>query len=203
MNKVQRIWGRSTYNADDFGVALAEHHGVGLTMAQFESDIAAADKMSDHERTKIIEIGNFNPVPSWNANGWLCARFGLSVTRQVQLCTPIVHDRPLYSKTLGHEIKVGNAIGMSARAITETAQGIILETEAIGKIYSPDEADTNEWELHGEHKIRVEIVQPMTKEITCSVVINRIPDVISAPPGFVTTNNFDPPSFSHANFFAD
>jgi 2,4-diaminopentanoate dehydrogenase len=106
MNKVQRIWRRSTYNADDFGVALAEHHGVGLTMAEFESDIAAADKMSDHERTKIIEIGNFNPVPSWNANGWLCARFGLSVTRQVQLCTPIVHDRPLYSKTLGHEIKI-------------------------------------------------------------------------------------------------
>jgi 4-hydroxy-tetrahydrodipicolinate reductase len=92
---------------------------------------------------------------------------------------------------------------MSARAITETAQGIILETEAIGKVYSPDEVDTNEWKLHGEHKIRVEIAQPMTKEITCSVVINRIPDVISAPPGFVTTNNFDPPSFTHANFFAD
>ncbi|MEI9402487.1 hypothetical protein [Mesorhizobium argentiipisi] len=194
-NRIVRIAGTSTYNADDFGIALAEHHGVGLAPEAFEKEIAAVDKVSNEERTRLIMAGLFNPVPTWNANGWLCSKMGLSITSQIQRCIPVFHFEPVFSKTLGREITPGNAIGMSARTTTETAEGITFETEGVGKIYLPGESDQNFWELQGEPNIKIDIPNAMTKEMVCSIVVNRLPDVIAAKPGFVTTDNFGPPMY--------
>ena len=70
----------------------------------------------------------------------------------------------------------------------ETKEGIILEAECIGKVYSPDDVDTNEWTIIGEPETTITVKQPATVELTCADIVNRIPDVINAKPGFVPTS---------------
>ena len=84
-------------------------------------------------------------------------------------------------------VKKGDCTGMSAIVTTETKEGIVIESECIGKVYGPDEFDCNEWTVYGEPDTTVTINKPQTVEMTCASVVNRLPDVIKAAPGFTTT----------------
>ena len=85
-------------------------------------------------------------------------------------------------------VKAGMATGMSAVVTTETKEGITLETECIGKVYNKDEFDRNEWTVYGNPDTTLVIEKPNTVELTCASIVNRVPDVIKAEPGFVPTS---------------
>lgn len=185
--KITKIKGSSSYNVEEYGIALAEAHGAGLTLADFEEKIASADNISEEERNKIIKQGDFIPSYMWNVNGWLCSKLGLTVISQTQKCVPQTYKEDIYSSTLGMTVKAGDATGMSAVVTTETKEGITIESECIGKVYAPDEFDKNIWTVEGEPTTTITVEKPSTVELTCATVVNRIPDVIKATAGYVTT----------------
>jgi 4-hydroxy-tetrahydrodipicolinate reductase len=184
---ITKIAGRSSYNVEDYGIALARVHGAGLSLADFDKEIAAGDHISDAERQALIEQEAFLPSYMWNANGWLCSQLGLTVTAQTQTCVPQTHDQELRSETLQMTIPAGHATGMSAVVTTTTEEGIVIEGQCIGKVYAPGEFDQNVWAIQGEPSTEVIINRPATVELTCATIVNRIPDLIAAPPGFTTT----------------
>lgn len=53
-HKITKIVGKSSYNVEDYGIALARAHGAGLSVEEFEKQVASADKISDAERKKLI-----------------------------------------------------------------------------------------------------------------------------------------------------
>ena len=64
-----------------------------------------------------------------------------------------------------------------------------------GKVYSKEDFDKNEWTVEGEPNTTLIINRPSTVELTCASVVNRIPDVISAKPGYVPTEEICDLSF--------
>ena len=188
--KITKIKGSSSYNVEDYGIALAQAHGAGLTLDEFDKQVASADRISDEERQKVIESGEYLPSYMWNVNGWLCSKLGLTVKSQTQKTVPTTHNEDIYSTTLGATVKAGDATGMSAVVTTETEEGITIESECIGKVYSKEEYDKNEWTVYGEPDTTITVAKPATVELTCGSVVNRIPDVINAEPGYVTTEKF-------------
>ena len=184
---IKKIKGSSSYNVEDYGIALAEAHGAGLTLEEFEKQVASADNISEEERNKMIQAGEFVPSYMWNVNGWLCEKLGLTVETQTQKCIPQTHTKDIFSSTLNMTIKAGDATGMSAVVTTKTKEGIILETECIGKVYSSEDYDKNEWTIEGEPNTTITVAKPQTVELTCATIVNRIPDVINAKPGYVPT----------------
>lgn len=187
-HNITKIKGSSSYNVEDYGIALAKAHGAGLTKEEFDAQVASADEISDEERQKVIESGDYAPSYMWNVNGWLCDKLGLTVISQRQKCVPQFNDYDIESSTLGMTVKAGMATGMSAVVTTETQEGITLETECIGKVYNKDEFDRNAWTVYGEPDTTLVIEKPDTVRLTCATVVNRIPDVIKAEPGFVPTS---------------
>lgn len=185
---ITKIKGSSSYNVEDYGIALAKAHGAGLTKEEFEKEIAAVDEISNEERNKLIENGEYAPSYMWNVNGWLCDKLGLTVVRQTQKCVPQFNSYDIESSTLGMTVKTGMVTGMSAIVTTETKEGITLETECIGKVYNKDEFDRNCWTVYGEPNTTLTIEKPATVELTCATIVNRIPDVIKAEAGFIPTS---------------
>ena len=185
--KITKIKGSSSYNVEEYGIALAKAHGAGLTLEDFDKEVASVDRISDEERQKIIESGEYLPSYMWNVNGWLCSKLGLTVKSQTQKTIPTTYKEDIYSSTLGTTVKAGDATGMSAVVTTQTEEGITIESECIGKVYSPEEYDKNEWTVYGEPDTTITVAKPATVELTCASVVNRIPDVINAQAGYVTT----------------
>ena len=194
-HKITKIIGESWYNVEDYGIALAEAHGAGLTLAEFDEKIASVDRMSDEERQALIDGGTYAPSYMWNVNGWLCEKLGLHAISQSQKCVPETYHEDINSTTLGMVVKAGDATGMSAVVTTETEEGITLETKCVGKVYAPDEFDINEWTVEGEPNTTITVQRPATVELTCASIVNRIPDLIKARPGFVPTSQMPEPTY--------
>ena len=190
-HKITKIKGSSSYNVEDYGIALAKAHGAGLTLDAFDKEVAMVDKISDIEREKIINNGQYLPSYMWNVNGWLSQKLGLTVKRQSQVTIPTTYKENIFSTTLNMNIPSGNATGMSAIVTTETEEGIIIESECIGKVYSKEDYDKNEWTIYGEPETTITVARPATVELTCATIVNRLPDVINAKPGFILTCEMD------------
>ncbi len=188
MQTITKIKGVSSYNVEDYGIALAKGHGAGLSVEEFEARIGNYNSLSSDEQKKLVESGEYVPSYMWNQNGWLCDRMGLTPISQVQKCVPTICDHDLHSSTLGMTIKAGNPTGMSAVVVTETKEGITLETECIGNVYAEDEFDRNDWTFYGEPDTTINVNRPATVELTCANLVARIPALIKAEPGYITTD---------------
>ena len=149
--------------------------------------MASVDQISEKERKALIDKGEYLPSYMWNVNGWLCSKLGLTVKSQTQKTVPQTYKEDIYSSTLGFTVKAGDSTGMSAVVTTQTEEGIVLETECIGKVYSKEDYDKNEWTIEGEPNTTLVIARPSTVELTCASIVNRIPDVLNADSGYITT----------------
>lgn len=187
-HKITKIKGSSSYNVEDYGIALAEAHGAGFTLEEFDEKVASADKISDEEREELIKSGKYTPSYMWNVVPWLADRFGFTLKSMKQVCVPIVLDSVVHSETLGKDIPAGNATGMSAIVTGETEEGVIIEAECIGKVYTKDDVDTNAWTIEGEPSTSVVITKPDTVKLTCASIVNRIADLVNSEPGYVPTS---------------
>lgn len=188
IQRIDKIKGISSYNVEDYGIALAHGHGAGLTQEEFRDQIGKYNDLSSDEQKKLVESGEYVPSYMWNQNGWLCERLGLTPVSQVQKCVATTHHEDLVSSTLEMTIKAGEPTGMNAIVTTETKEGITIETECIGKVYGPDDFDRNDWSFYGEPEVSIHVDRPATVELTCANLINRIPALIKSEPGYVTTD---------------
>lgn len=171
-HQIVKIEGKSSYNVEHYGIALAEVHGAGLSLEEFEKTIACNKDLPSFMR---------------NSNEWLCSQFGWTIQSQNQELIPTTHTEDLYSDTLGKTIPAGHATGMTAEVTTTTHQGPIIVSQCIGKVYPEGEVDCNDWKITGEPDTVVKIANPATGELTCATTVNRIPDLINAPAGYYTT----------------
>lgn len=187
IHTLKKIKGSSSYNVEDYGIALAEGHGAGLSIEEFDKQIGKYNDLSYEEAQKMIADGVIEPSYMWNQNGWLCSQLGLHIVSQTQKCIPITHKDDLESSTLGRTIPAGYATGMSAVVTTQTEEGITLETSCLGYVYGPEDMDRNEWTLEGEPDTTLSVNRPATVELTCATLTNRIPMLIDAPSGYITT----------------
>ncbi|MDR1799457.1 MAG: dihydrodipicolinate reductase [Bifidobacteriaceae bacterium] len=183
----KKVHGISSYDLEDYGLETAAMHGAGLTMEQFQKEILDVNNISQEEMERLIAAGEFLPGYMWPVNGWVASALGLHVTKMTQTAKATTHTEDLFSKTLGRVIPAGDATGLLTVVTSETEEGVTVVTECIGAVFAPGEFDVNEWRIEGEPDMRFVMERPATVEMTCACAVNRLPDVIAAEPGYVTS----------------
>jgi hypothetical protein len=171
-HRVDSVHGRTTWNVDDYGPEVAQHVQAGFTREEFESHV---------ERNGWPSFVVRNTVDA------LVADAGLTPAKVTTSVQPVLASRPTPSRSLGREIAPGRLLGVTDTATITTREGPSFTFEQTGCVYGPGQSDMNEWVVRGEPaELRLRNDNVPTRVATCTQVINRIPDVINAPPGFAT-----------------
>ena len=168
---IESVTGRASWNVDDYGPEVAKDQRVDTTVEDFDAWLAEADRPPSFGR---------------NTLGALVEDLGLTVAVQESTTRPEIAQQPVASKSLGVTVEPGRVIGFTDVDTVRSHQGITLTFEMTGRLYLEGETDINDWTVRGEPDLRLTNPAVPTMMSTCYQLVNRIPDVINAPPGFIT-----------------
>ena len=168
---IESLATRQQFNVDDYGPALAEYLHVGDSKDEFDKWL----------KERPLEYGYSRGIVECQI-----ADLGLSVKSVRQTFEPILTDCDLEAKKLGQLIEKGKVRGMLEVMEVETQQGVRFRSEQIGKAYLPNEEDYTEIYIKGIPDLHLVNKKVATDVVTCAQMVNRIPDVINAEPGYVT-----------------
>jgi hypothetical protein len=183
MQKIEGLEGSLLYNVDDYGQVLAIAHGVGLTMADFEKTIVKKPQAESNV---------------YNANEWFVAALGLTLVKTTEVREPTFAKSILRSASLDKTIPVGDCTGMKVVATTTTKEGVTIVSQQIGKCYDKGDKDFVSWGFKGESAgVRFQMNSPPTPQMTNTATISRIPQIIAAVPGYVTTDKLPIAKYQH------
>jgi 4-hydroxy-tetrahydrodipicolinate reductase len=179
-HRLDTVTGKASWNVDDFGPEVAKDQRVDTTVEDFDTWLA--------ETARPPSFGK-------NTLGALVEDLGVTVTEQSSTTRPEVATQPVPSSSLDLTVEPGRVIGFTDVDTVATDQGITLTFEMTGRLYLEGEADINDWTFTGEPELHLSNPAVPTGMTTVTQLVNRIPDVINAPPGFVTIEKLPRPRY--------
>jgi 4-hydroxy-tetrahydrodipicolinate reductase len=179
-HRIETVTGRASWNVDDYGPEVAKDQRVDTTVEDFEHWVAETDRPPSFGR---------------NTLGALVSDLGVTVAAQESTTRPEIAQQPVASNSLGVTVQTGRVIGFTDVDTVRTHEGITLTFEMTGRLYLPGEADINDWTVTGEPELHLSNPAVPTQMTTCTQLVNRIPDVINAPPGFITIEKLPRPRY--------
>jgi 4-hydroxy-tetrahydrodipicolinate reductase len=186
-HRVDSVHGCTRWNVDDYGPEVADHVHAGWLPEEFDAHVAA------HGWPSFVVRNTLDA---------LVADAGLTPSEVKTAVTPVIAAEPIQSRALGRAVARGSLLGVTDTATITTEEGPSFEFRQTGCVYAPGESDLNEWVVRGEPaELRLRNDRVPTRLATCTQVINRIPDVINAPPGFLTVT--DLPRLRYRHFALD
>lgn len=163
---------------------LVQGYGVGLNEAEFKINmIDTRSRYVGIYRTVIPQV---------------LTALGFEVTEVTERIDGIFLDEPIHCKALERDLIVGECSGMRVTMSAQTRQGVTCTGESVFKI-ACDAKDYFAWTVEGDVSNRITIERLANPPgTTVGLMINRIPDVIAAPPGVQDVSKLGPPKTSAA-----
>lgn len=170
-HRIDHVTGHASWNVDDYGPEVAADQQVGKTVEQFDQWLSGAERP---------------PTFGRNVLDALVADTGLTVKSITSTTRPEVATAPMHSQALNLDVAAGDVIGFTDVDEIQTEEGVVFTFEMSGRVYGEADGDINDWEIKGEPDLVLSNGNVPTQITTCTQLVNRIPDVINAEPGFVT-----------------
>ena len=183
-HRIDEVRGHASWNVDDFGPELARDQQVGDTPEEFAEWLAGAERPPTFGRPTLHAVA---------------AASGLTVVESITETEPVIAAEDTYCKALDTTVPAGKVLGFTDIDTVRTKEGPVLILEMTGKVYVEGEADSNAWELTGEPNLDLENKVLPTHLTTCATLVNRVPQVLNADPGYVSVAELPPLRFMPGN----
>jgi len=168
MHKLESIDLWSHYDVNDYGAQVALDMMVGKTVEEVEETLKTQGIVPSYVRLCLEAI---------------IYDMGLSVKSISQRTVPRTEDVDLECAAVG-TVKAGYVTGLVELVEIETEQGIRFTGEWSGRIYKPGETNKCIATLKGVPEVYTVNDGLSTNLETAAQMVNRIPDVINAAPGY-------------------
>jgi 2,4-diaminopentanoate dehydrogenase len=172
-HRIDTVAGDTRWNVDDFGAELARDQQVGATVEEFAQWVDQAERPPTFGRTALHA---------------LAATAGLTVLDSTTETIADLASVDTPCAALGITVERGRVIGFTDVDRVTTSEGVTLAMRMTGKVYVEGESDMNCWAITGEPNLNVVSTDLPTDMTTCSTLVNRIPDVLNAPAGYITVD---------------
>lgn len=90
--------------------------------------------------------------------------------------------------TLGTTLAAGSSSGVIEIARASTHSGVEFELRLVGKVFEAEDEEYLHVDVEGDQSLSMHIAPLPGVNTTSSLVLNRIADVLAAPPGFQTVD---------------
>ncbi|MEB3071479.1 hypothetical protein [[Mycobacterium] vasticus] len=157
---------------------IAEYAGLDLTPQEFEEKFRA-------QRHSLA--GMYKTIPEH-----VLAALGYTVTEVTEVLEPVVFDDPIYSQVLQRDTEAGRTVGLRFRIAVRTAEAVSATADIELRYLRPGETEHMIWDVTGTPGSRMVIERRDSVAASVAAVVNRIPDVISAPAGIQLVSQLGP-----------
>ena len=165
-------------NLDDLGSETVAEYPLNKSDAEFQAYLDAPQE-DDGTQLNIL-------VPAMRA---LLNALGMTVKSVEERLDPVFAEQDIVCTSLETTIPRGKTRGITETTEIKTVEGPTLTAEFSSIILSEGETERVHWRIEGEPTLDVLVDEFPGYEVTAASLINRIPDVISAAPGYITVND--------------
>ena len=181
-HRIDSVEFEGTADFGTLGPAVLNNLPLGLTPEQFLGMVPPPDA---------------KPPASITGMGFeaLIDKLRLTISKVDGGVEPILASTDVECTGLNKVIRAGQISGLREIISIETAQGPVFRSRFAAKIFEPDDQENYVWNIRGVPDIHLQQNNVPSVEITCASIVNRIPDVLNAEPGFVTAEKLDAPCY--------
>ena len=195
IHDMTRIWsgiiavGQSTHVKSVYHESLTNAAEQGLP-EQLTRDYAVGASVEDY-LAKGFDKHRLWPVYTATLQHILTV-LGYTVIEKSTRIEPVVWDRDLDCEFLNCVIPAGRVLGTRTIGQVKTKEGVTAEVRTEGRMCDKNEQDYTLWRVEGKPRTEM-IIKRLDPDYTnAACLVNRIKDVIGAPPGIVPVSQYGP-----------
>jgi 4-hydroxy-tetrahydrodipicolinate reductase len=174
-SQIKSLFHRALTDAESANVQLMRVCGVSLTREEFA------------EKSPTLIGGLYRLVPHHVLHA-----LGYEVTRVTETREPVLSDKPVYCRLLDRELEPGICLGIRIVSTVETREGVTATSHSELRILPPGEKEHMFWQVDGKPASSVRVDRTESLHTSASCLVNRVPDVIAAPPGIRLVSELGP-----------
>jgi 4-hydroxy-tetrahydrodipicolinate reductase len=171
------------------------HHRSVTDVNRFGPEVVHLTQVGE-DPGKIGDLGGSEPSIYHVLLPQIVASLGLTIDGVEERLEPVVLDHPAACAALGKDIAPGLCAGQRTVIRVTTAEEVVAMAEIELRLTDEDEGEWMSWRIDGDPPAEIRLQGLDTGHATASSVVNRIPDVLAAPPGVVTCDRLPPMRFS-------
>jgi 4-hydroxy-tetrahydrodipicolinate reductase len=177
-HRITSITHRRVVDADQHGAAQARQLHID------EDPVGAGGSEQDADGGRLGVYGTFAHQ--------IVADLGFSVARVHRTLAPVTYDADVDCRALDCVVAAGRTVGSEEVWSLETDVGIEVRIEAQFRLLRESERESIEWLIEGDPPVQMSIDPPSSHLTTATQLVNRLPDVVEAPSGYVTLDQLPP-----------
>lgn len=174
---------RSLTNAELANERMMRAYGVDMTQADFRDKVSRVPG-------QLGELYKGIPAHVMHA-------LGFTLKNVTEVRESVLADRPVWCRTLNRYLPPGTTLGMRILAAVETVEGPSASAHIELRILAEGESENMSWRVDGRPPSAIRVDRADGVHTSAACMVNRIPDVIAAPPGIRLISQLGPAPLAH------
>jgi hypothetical protein len=169
---------RSLTNAELANERMMRAYGVDMTQSEFAE--------------KVIKVPGqlgelYKGIPAH-----VMYALGFTIKSVTEVREPVLSNQPVWCATLNRYLEPGTSLGLRIIASVETVEGPTASAHIELRLLTEGESENMLWTVDGKPSSKIRVDRSDGVHTSASCMVNRIRDVVAAPPGIRLISQLGP-----------